>query len=122
MRAEAARLRLRARMAEVMGRYDVVASCTVPVEPFGVDEIGPPWAADPNDLLWLSWAPACYPFNLTGQPAISLPVGVTPAGLPVGVQLVGPVGGDLSVLALAGRLEAELAVVPGPVPAPDKGD
>lgn len=122
MRAEAARLRLRARMAEVMGRYDVVASCTVPVEPFGVDEIGPPWAADPNDLLWLAWAPACYPFNLTGQPAISLPVGVTPAGLPVGVQLVGPVGGDLSVLALARRLEAELAVVPGPVPAPDKGD
>jgi aspartyl-tRNA(Asn)/glutamyl-tRNA(Gln) amidotransferase subunit A len=109
-------------MADVMGRYDVVAACTVPVEPFAVDAIGPSWAADPNDLLWLSWAPACYPFNLTGQPAISLPVGVTPAGLPVGAQLVGPVGGDLAVLALARRLEAELTVVPGVPPAPDKGD
>jgi aspartyl-tRNA(Asn)/glutamyl-tRNA(Gln) amidotransferase subunit A len=47
---------------------------------------------------------------------------VTPAGLPVGVQLVGPVGGDLSVLALARRLEAELTVVRGLPPAPDKGD
>jgi aspartyl-tRNA(Asn)/glutamyl-tRNA(Gln) amidotransferase subunit A len=122
MNAGAARMRLRTRMAEIMGRYDVLASCTVPVEPFAVDAIGPSWAADPEDLLWLSWAPACYPFNLTGQPAISLPVGLTAAGLPVGVQLVGPVGADLSVLALAGRLEAELAVVPGSPPAPDKGD
>jgi aspartyl-tRNA(Asn)/glutamyl-tRNA(Gln) amidotransferase subunit A len=103
-------LRLRTRLGEVMGRYDVLAMATVPVEPHAADEIGPAWASDPADLLWLAWAPACYPFNFTGQPAVSMPVGTTRAGLPVGVQLVGAVGGDTALLAVARRLETELAV------------
>ncbi|MDG6106611.1 amidase family protein [Dactylosporangium aurantiacum] len=106
--AEETRLRLRVRLTELMQRYDALAMCTVPTAPFAVDAIGPAWAADPADLLWLAWAPGCYPFNLTGQPAISLPAGRTAAGLPVGVQLVGPVGGDVRLLTLAGRLEAAL--------------
>ncbi len=112
MHAEETRLRLRIRLAEVMQSYDALAMCTVPVPPFAPDAIGPPWACDPADLLWLAWAPACYPFNLTGQPAVSLPAGLTAAGLPVGVQLVGPVGGDALVLNLARRLESELGFVP----------
>lgn len=109
-RAEETRLALRVRLAAVMGTYDLLAMATVPIEPFAVDAIGP---AGATDLRWLSWAPAAHPFNLTGQPALSLPVGLTPAGLPAGVQLVGPVGGDALVLATALGLEAEL----GPLPA-----
>ncbi|MER7779688.1 amidase family protein [Streptomyces sp. NPDC096191] len=113
IRAEEVRQGLRTTLRTVMGHYDVLAMATVPVEPFAADAIGPSWAADPRDLKWLAWAPASYPFNMTGQPALSLPAGLTRSGLPVGVQLVGPVGADDLVLRLAGRLESDLGT---PVP------
>jgi aspartyl-tRNA(Asn)/glutamyl-tRNA(Gln) amidotransferase subunit A len=112
LHAEQTRLALRAELRSVMDRYDLLAMATVPVEPFAVGAIGPDWAAEPSELRWLAWSPASYPFNLTGQPALSLPVGVTSAGLPVGLQLVGPVGADELVLAAARRLEADLGPLP----------
>lgn len=118
MRAEEVRQRLRAELRALMGRYDLLAMATVPIEPFAADAIGPHWAADPRDLLWLSWAPAAYPFNMSGQPAVSVPAGLTRAGLPAGVQLVGPVGEDDLVLAAAHRLQADLGPLPPPPSAP----
>jgi aspartyl-tRNA(Asn)/glutamyl-tRNA(Gln) amidotransferase subunit A len=110
LRAEAARTALRVRLAAVFERYDLLAMATVPIEPFARTAIGPRWA---TGLSWLAWAPAAYPFNLTGQPALSLPVGNTDAGLPVGVQLVGPPGADDLVLSVAAAVEARR----GPLPA-----
>jgi Asp-tRNA(Asn)/Glu-tRNA(Gln) amidotransferase A subunit family amidase len=46
-----------------------------------------------------------YPFNLTGHPALSAPAGFTEAGLPVGLQLVGPWFGEERLLRLARLLE-----------------
>ncbi|MFE9258760.1 amidase [Streptomyces sp. NPDC006879] len=112
IRAEETRLELRTTMSTVMDRYDLLAMATVPIEPFELHAIGPDWAADPDKMLWLAWSPATYPFNLTGQPALSLPVGLTATGLPVGLQLVGPVGSDERVLAAGRRIEAELAPMP----------
>jgi aspartyl-tRNA(Asn)/glutamyl-tRNA(Gln) amidotransferase subunit A len=114
IRAEEARLSLRVTLRSVMERFDLLAMATVPVEPFEAGAIAPHWAADPADLMWLAWTPATYPFNLTGQPALSLPVGLTASGLPAGLQLVGPVGGDELVLSAARRIEAGLG--PRPVP------
>ncbi|MFI7345260.1 amidase [Streptomyces sp. NPDC049936] len=113
IRAEEVRQNLRATLRTVMDRYDILAMATVPIEPFAAGAVGPPWAADAQDLQWLAWAPASYPFNMTGQPALSLPAGLTRAGLPVGIQLVGPVGADDLVVQLAKRLEADLGT---PVP------
>ncbi|NKI42640.1 amidase [Streptomyces physcomitrii] len=112
MRAEEVRMELRTRLAAVMERHDLLAMATVPVEPFAPEAIGPDWASDPESLLWLAWSPATYPFNMTGQPALSLPAGLSRAGLPVGVQLVGPVGADALVLDTARDLEAGLGPLP----------
>lgn len=109
LRAEETRMALRARLHRVMERYDLLAMATVPITPFAADDVAPPATTDPDGLRWLAWSPATYPFNFTGQPALSLPAGVTPHGLPVGVQLVGRVGDDDLVLRAASRLEAELA-------------
>ena len=38
----------------------------------------------------MSWTPFTYPFNLTRQPAATVPCGLTKAGLPVGLQIIGP--------------------------------
>ena len=121
MRAEEVRLALRTTLRSVMDRYDLLAMATVPVEPFGVDAIAPPWAAEPADLLWLAWTPATYPFNMTGQPALSLPVGLTSSGLPVGLQLVGPFGGDNLLLSAASRIEVDLGLLLTPPDCEAKG-
>ncbi|NBM14367.1 amidase, partial [Streptomyces sp. GC420] len=118
IRAEEVRQSLRTTLRTVMDHYDILAMATVPIEPFAADDIGPSWAADPRDLQWLAWAPASYPFNMTGQPALSLPAGLTRSGLPVGLQLVGPVGADDLVVSLAGRLESDLGTLPPPTVRP----
>lgn len=46
-----------------------------------------------------------YPYNCTGQPAMSLPLGMSPSGLPIGVQLVGPPRGESVIFGLAAQLE-----------------
>ncbi|WP_245883595.1 amidase [Streptomyces hyaluromycini] len=123
IRAEEVRQALRVRLRGVMDRYDLLAMATVPVEPFRADAIAPDRAADPRDLQWLSWAPAAYPFNMTGQPVVTVPAGLTRSGLPAAVQLVGPVGADALVLAAAGRLESELGWLPRPpVASPSPGE
>ena len=65
-----------------------------------------PTAAPPVDTLynsdafprWTKGAPYTLPFNLTGQPAASMPAGLTASGLPVGLQIVGPPRADALVL------------------------
>lgn len=122
MHAEEARLALRTTLGLVMDRYDLLVMATVPVEPFAANAIGPSWAANPDDLLWLAWTPGTYPFNLTGQPALSLPIGLTAHGLPVGLQIVGRVGDDDLVLSTAGRLEAQLGLALAPPDQETKGE
>jgi aspartyl-tRNA(Asn)/glutamyl-tRNA(Gln) amidotransferase subunit A len=61
----------------------------------------------------LGWTPFSYPFNLSQQPACTLPFGLTSSGLPIGVQLVGPMFGDALVLRAARALESTL-----PIPRP----
>ena len=57
---------------------------------------------------WLNWSPFTYPFNLTQQPAASIPCGLARNGLPMGVQFVGPLRGDMRVLQAARAIEQSL--------------
>ncbi|MBD2071342.1 amidase [Leptolyngbya sp. FACHB-671] len=53
----------------------------------------------------IQWITPCPPFNVTGQPAIAIPSGFTPNGLPLGVQLVGRPGDETTIIALAAQIE-----------------
>ena len=60
------------------------------------------------DTVRRAWYPYTHPFNLTGNPAIVLPVGLHEDGLPVSVQLVGPRGSDAQLLRISALLERSL--------------
>lgn len=85
--------------------WDFLVTPAVSVAAFPADLLQPThWPQHAWD--WLSWAEFSYPFNLSGNPAISIPCGFTADGLPVGVQIAGRRFDDLGVLRLAARFEA----------------
>lgn len=97
---------------ESMADLDVVLMPVSPVLPFTAGADSPEAAAaaaacaqDPAPEDWLAWAAFCYPANLTGYPAISLPLAVSSGGLPIGIQLMGRWHQDMTVLAAARQLE-----------------
>ena len=79
---------------------------------------GPPRAGEPRLATGEPLRPGLIrlvgPFNLTGLPALQAPAGRDPEGLPTGVQLVGPPGGDAGVLRLGCWLEAAGVLSPAP--------
>jgi amidase len=58
-----------------------------------------------NMSVSMRYAPYAAPWNVAGLPAIVVPVGVRPDGLPLGVQIVGPPDSELLLLSIAGQLE-----------------
>jgi aspartyl-tRNA(Asn)/glutamyl-tRNA(Gln) amidotransferase subunit A len=84
-------------------KFALLLTPTVAVAPFTAGVLSPP-GYDPGN--WLDWAPFAYPFNLTGQPALTLNCGFTAAGLPVGLQIVGPMHDEILVLRAGRAFEA----------------
>jgi aspartyl-tRNA(Asn)/glutamyl-tRNA(Gln) amidotransferase subunit A len=78
-------------------RHDLLLTPSLSVAAFPVNRLNPEhWPQHAWD--WIPWASFSYPFNFTGQPAATVPAGFTPAGLPVGLQIVGRRFADLTVL------------------------
>ena len=102
--AIAARGRLGAAMREFHTRYDLLVTPTVAVPPFAAGRLAPETMGGVGGD-WTRWASFSYPFNLTQQPAASVPCGFTKAGLPVGLQIVGPMHDDRRVLRAARAFE-----------------
>ncbi|MEV0334812.1 amidase [Nocardia sp. NPDC050717] len=86
--------------------FDVLITPTMPGTAFAAGHDVPPGSGLGG---WPEWTPFTYPFNMTQQPAISIPVGRTRAGLPVGLQIVGPRHSDDLVLAVARHAEHVLS-------------
>lgn len=83
-------------MRKFMERYDLLVTPTLPIPAFEAGKLAP----DRPDKSgkWLNWTPFSYPFNLTQQPAASVPCGFTKSGLPAGLQIVGRMFDDATVL------------------------
>jgi aspartyl-tRNA(Asn)/glutamyl-tRNA(Gln) amidotransferase subunit A len=97
-RAEKARADLSERLEHFNQDYHLLMTPTVPIEPFGANREVPEGSGMRD---WEEWAPFSYPFNLSQQPAASVPCGFTERGLPAGFQLAGGKHDDLRVLRAA---------------------
>jgi aspartyl-tRNA(Asn)/glutamyl-tRNA(Gln) amidotransferase subunit A len=85
--------------------WDFLLTPAVSVAAFPAERLQPEhWPQHPWD--WLSWAEFSYPFNLSQNPAASVPCGFTRDGLPVGLQIVGRRFDDLGVLQMSAAFEA----------------
>jgi aspartyl-tRNA(Asn)/glutamyl-tRNA(Gln) amidotransferase subunit A len=91
-------------MRQLMRDHDLFLTPTLPVTAFPAGDDHPAEVAG-NPVGLLDWTPFTYPFNLTGQPAATVPCGLASNGLPVGLQIVGRVGADALVLQAAAAFE-----------------
>jgi Asp-tRNA(Asn)/Glu-tRNA(Gln) amidotransferase A subunit family amidase len=85
-------------------KYDLLLTPTIACPPFKVGLDNPTEIAG-RPVAPYAWIPFTYPFNMTGQPAASVPCGFTADGLPVGLQIVGPRFADVAVLRAAAAFE-----------------
>ena len=106
-RAVRERAVLQARVRLFFDRFDIFALPTVQVAPFPVEV---DWVRDIEGTPmanYLQWMRSCTDISVTGCPAISVPAGFTPDGLPVGLQLVGRPGADLLLLQIAHAFDGD---------------
>jgi aspartyl-tRNA(Asn)/glutamyl-tRNA(Gln) amidotransferase subunit A len=89
-------------MRQFMQRYDLLVTPSVAVPAFDAVPAG---TRPMTPETMLGWTPFSYPFNLTQQPAITIPCGLTASGLPIGLQIVGPMFADALVLRAARAYE-----------------
>jgi len=86
--------------------YDLLVTPTLSVPAFDAGKEFPEGVK-----RWIDWTPFSFPFNLTQQPAASIPCGFTKAGLPVGLHIVGPRYADALVLRAARAFETARPIV-----------
>ena len=97
-------------MRQFMQGYDLLLTPSVAVPAFDALPAG---HSSMNPATMLGWTPFSYPFNLSQQPACTIPCGLTSDGLPIGLQIVGPMFGDALVLRAARAYESAC-----PIPRP----
>ncbi len=97
------RANLGVKLSQFHERFDLLLTPTLPLPAFEAGhEVPQGWPG----RRWQTWTPFTYPFNLTQQPAISVPCGMTTTGLPIGLQLVGAKYRDALVLLAAHAYES----------------
>jgi aspartyl-tRNA(Asn)/glutamyl-tRNA(Gln) amidotransferase subunit A len=106
IRAQLHRAQMHNVMAKFHETYDLLLTPSLPLPAFEVGDLVP--RSGDWGTAWCDWAPFSYPFNLTTQPAASVPCGLTKAGLPMGLQIIGAVGADDLVLRASRVIEAAL--------------
>jgi amidase len=93
------------RMSDFMDRYDAFVCVVNQVPPFPIDIAYPTEIDGAKMETYIDWMKSAYFVTATRMPAISVPAGFTPDGLPVGIQIVGKYRGDLELLKIANAFE-----------------
>ncbi|MCF6734815.1 amidase [Blastococcus sp. KM273129] len=104
-RAEQLHTKLYERVVAFFERYDVLLAPTTQVLPFPVEVEYPTEIAGVHQENYLEWMRSCTVVSATGCPALSVPGGFTPDGLPVGLQVIGPPRADRRVLEVGHAFE-----------------
>lgn len=112
--AEAERGKLWHQLRELFERYDHLLTPTMAVPPFPVEQNYPDSVAGQPMQTYIDWLAPTFVLSLTGSPVASVPCGLA-AGMPVGMQIVGPPEGEEAVLALAGTLQQGCPIPPPPM-------
>ena len=107
--AETRRSELYHRMRRFMEPYEFFVLPAVQVPPFSVDQEYPTHIEDVVMESYIDWMKSCYYISVVGNPAISVPCGVTPDGLPIGLQIVARHRDDWGLLQIAHAFEAAAA-------------
>ncbi len=108
------------RIHRFMADWDLLLTPSVSVAAFPVERLQPEhWPDHPWD--WLSWSEFCYPFNMSGLPAASVPCGFTDAGLPVGLQIAAKRAAGSLVLRASAAFERARPWTRHPPPAEGQG-
>lgn len=94
---------------QFFGRFDVILTPAITISPRPWTELYPALIDGKPTRSYFHWLALAYAVTIVGHPALSLPVGLDRNGLPFGLQIVGPRGGDAKVLAVAAALEQLLA-------------
>jgi aspartyl-tRNA(Asn)/glutamyl-tRNA(Gln) amidotransferase subunit A len=103
LRAEQARAKLCIQLAAFFDKYDLLITPTVPLPPFPIGSRIKEIAG--RTIHVIGWMVFTYPFNLTGNPAASIPCGWTADGLPMGMQIIGRRFADDVVLQASAAFE-----------------
>jgi len=98
------RYEFREKTRQFFEKYDLLLSPTLPVPAFDVNR-DLPIELEKSDRNVVSWAYYTYAFNLTGQPAASIPAGFTKSKLPVGLQIVGRTHQEVDIFRAAAVFE-----------------
>jgi amidase len=109
-RAERLRTEVYQRLRAFLEKYEFLLGPVNQLPPFPVDMEYPTHIAGVKLGNYLDWMKSCYYVTLASHPAISVPAGFTPQGLPVGLQIVGRYRDDFGVLQLAHAFERETDV------------
>ena len=119
-RAEVARTQLYRRWQGFFAEHDVVITPSITISPRPWTELYPTEIDGRPTRTYFHWLALAYAVTLAGHPAVSLPVGLDRNGMPFGLQIVGPRGGDVFVLGVAAALQKLLAGDPRTArPVPD---
>jgi amidase len=108
-RAYRQRTTLGEKMRWFFEKYDVLVLPVSQVPPFPADQEFPTQINGKSMETYLDWMRSAYFITVTGCPAISVPAGHTADGLPVGIQIVAPHGGDRRLLEIAAAYEVAVA-------------
>lgn len=114
-RAIATRARIAHDVARFFQTYDLLLSPATIVTPFSADTRTVEECAGTTFETYIDWLAIVFAVTLSGCPAMSIPCGFSREGLPIGLQVVGPERGEMTLLAQAAAIESILGTDPRPI-------